>query len=849
MASDRRTTGGVVKAIVGFLGMSVVAGVLVTATVTPAVALAGVAANQSIGVFDGLPDYLEVDKLSEKSNIYATGSDGPQLLASFYVENRVEVPLDRIAQAAKDAAVSGEDPRFYDHGGVDLPGTLRAVAQTYVLGNDVQGGSSITQQYVKNVLVEKAVRNISDDAERAAAIDEATRTSPERKLREMKLAIGLEKQYTKDQILQGYLNIAFFGGTTYGLETAANYYYATSAADLSIAQAASLIAIVNNPAVLRIDQPDNPDNGAANGYARNKDRRDYIIGKMLEEGKISQEDHDAAVAAPIEPRITQPSTGCSTAGNAGFFCDYVTNVLKNNEIFGADEDTRWTNFRRGGLDVYTTLDVGLQDAAVAAVDAQVPQTWNFDVGAVSVSVEVGSGRVLAMTQNKKYSQDPDVLTTDPSYSAVNYSTDRANGGSSGIQPGSTYKLFTLVEWLKEGHSINESVDGTRKSTWGTFTDSCVSGGTDTSNETSAKNDEGGTGEVGTPVSFTKTSLNTGFVGMARELDLCGIRDTAVDMGVKQGSGEELEHNPSSVLGTNYVSPLSMAGAFATIASGGTTCDPVAIDRITDSAGADQPVPPANCRQSIDRNVAATAAVALQATFTGGGTAVASRTGDGVPLIGKTGTTDDAKATWMTGASTRVATAVGVFNVKGDANLRLGRYSFDSGSAATARHRIWPVVMRAADATYGGTDFPEADGSLQVVPKVDIPDVVGLSSADAEAKLEAAGFGVVQGGTEASDAAVGTVTRADPSGSAPRGTAITVFTSSGNQKTVPNVTGQDLEAAKNAFGAAGFTKITLACAEDPKAPDAGQVTGQEPAGGSPVAPDATLKVTITAKKCP
>ncbi|MBF4462922.1 transglycosylase domain-containing protein [Rathayibacter sp. VKM Ac-2879] len=862
MASESRTIGGVVKATVGFLGMSVVAGVLVTATVTPAVALAGVAANQSIGVFDGLPEYLEVDKLSEKSNIYATRADGsPQLLASFYVENRAEVPLDKMSQFAKDATVAGEDPRFYDHGGIDLPGTLRAVAQTYVLGNDTQGGSSITQQYVKNVLVEKAVRNITDEAERAAAIDAATRTSPERKLREMKLAIGIEKQYTKDQILQGYLNIAFFGGTTYGLETAANYYFNTSAANLSIAQAASLIAIVNNPAALRLDQPDNPDNGAANGYARNKDRRDYIIGKMLEEGKISQEDHDAALATPVEPAITQPSTGCSTAGNAGFFCDYVTNILKNNEIFGADEDTRWSNFRRGGQDVYTTLDVDLQNAAVDAVNAQVPQTWNFDVGAVSVSVEVGTGRVLAMTQNKNYSQDPDVLTSDPSYSAINLNTDKAYGGSSGIQPGSTYKLFTLVEWLKEGHSINESVDGTRKAIWGTFRDSCVDGGTVYEGSTSAKNDEGGSGQIGTAVDFTRTSLNTGFVGMARELDLCAIRDTAVTMGVQQGSGLELEHNPSSVLGTNSVSPLSMAGAFATIASGGTTCDPVAIDRITDATGAEQPIPSANCRQSIDRNVAATAAIALQSTFSGSGTAYESRTGDGIPLIGKTGTTDDAKATWMTGASTKVATAVGVFNIQGDANLRLGRYSFDSGSAATARHRIWPVVMRAADSRYGGDAFPEANGSLQVVPKVDIPNVTGLALADAKAKLEAAGFTFAQGASEASDTPAGTVTRSDPSGSAVSGSIVTVFASSGpqpkateqpnpaGQTKVPDVTGQNLEAAKAAFSAAGFTAITLQCTADDKAPADGRVTGQDPAGGASVAPTATLKVAIAAKKCP
>ncbi|WP_146076335.1 transglycosylase domain-containing protein [Rathayibacter rathayi] len=848
MASERRTTGGVIKAIAGFLGMSVVAGVLIAATVTPAVALAGVAANQSLGVFAGLPDYLEVDKLSEKSNIFATRSDGSsQLLASFYVENRVEVPLDQIAQAAQDAAVSGEDPRFFDHGGVDLPGTLRAVAQTYVLGNDVQGGSSITQQYVKNVLVEKAVRNISDDADRVAAVDEATRTSPERKLREMKLAIGLEKQYTKEQILQGYLNIAFFGGTTYGIESAANYYYATTAANLSIAQAASLIAIVNNPSVQRIDQPDNADNGAANGYVRNKNRRDYIIGKMLDEGKISQADRDTAVATAIEPRITQPSTGCSTAGNAGFFCDYVTNVLKNNEIFGADEDTRWSTFRRGGLDVYTSLDVDLQDAAQKNLDAQVPRTMsNFDVGAVVVSVQPGSGRVLSMAQNKTYSQDPDVLTADRSATSVNYNTDFAYGGSAGFQPGSTYKIFTLMEWLKEGHSLNETVDARVRSDWGTFEDSCNADGTWSDRGWSPKNDEGGNGGFWTAAFNTKQSENTGFVAMAKKLDLCSIKGTAESFGVHRANGKTLGENGSAVLGTEEIAPLTMASAFAGIAAGGTVCDPVAIDKIVDSSETSLPVPGNNCRQAIEPNVAATAAVALQSTFDGG-TTTESNPRDGTPLIGKTGTTDGAIATWMSGASTKVATVVGVVNVNGFVNQRT--VTFPSGPVAYARHRIWKPYMQVADAKYGGNEFPKADGSLQVVPKPSVPDVTGLTVADARAKLDSAGFGMIEGGSEASDAATGTVTRATPSGSVAPGSAITVFTSSGNQKTVPTVTGQGLEAAKNAFGAAGFMKITLACAEDPKAPDAGQVTGQEPAGGSPVAADATLRVTIMAKKCP
>ncbi|NQX27371.1 transglycosylase domain-containing protein [Microbacteriaceae bacterium VKM Ac-2854] len=827
--------------------MSVVAGVLVTATVTPGVAVAGVAANQTIGIFDGLPEYLELDKLSEKSNIYATRDDGStQLLASFYVENRVEVPFDQISQFAKDAAIAGEDPRFYEHGGVDLQGTIRAVAETYVLGGDIQGGSSITQQYVKNVLVEKAVRTAKTDEEREAAILEATKTKPERKVKEMKLAIGLEKKYSKDDILRGYLNIAFFGGTVYGIEAAANYYYGTTAANLSVAQAASLVAIVNNPANLRIDQPENEVNGAADGYARNLERRNYILGKMYDEKKITAEQVQEAAATPIQPNITEPSTGCATAGNAGYFCDYVTNIFKNNPIFGDDEDTRWLNFRRGGYDVYTTLDLTLQNAAQQNIDAQVPRTAaGFDVGAVIVSVQPGSGRVLSMAQNKTYTQDPEVAATDPGATGINYNTDGDYGGSAGFQPGSTYKIFTLVEWLKEGHSLNETVNATVRSNWGSFRDSCQPDGTWYDPTWSPKNDEGGNGGFWTAAFNTKNSENTGFVAMAKLLDLCAIKGTAESMGVHRANGEPLGENGSAVLGTEEVAPLSMATAFASIAAGGVVCDPIAIDKIVDATGTEQPVPGANCRQAIDPNVAATAVVALEGTFNGG-TTVASDTDDGIPLIGKTGTTDDAIATWMSGASTKVATVAGVVNVTGFTNQR--RYSFDSGQAATARHRMWRPYMITANAKYGGDAFPEADDSLQEVPSANVPAVAGLSYDEAAAKIEAAGFTPIDGGQETSTAPAGQVTRTDPTGSAPRNSAVTIFTSNGQGKTVPNIVGLTTEAAKSALAAAGIGSVTVQCTVEKNAPDGGKVTAQDPAAGTAVTDGMKVTAALQQKKC-
>ncbi|BDZ47070.1 transglycosylase domain-containing protein [Naasia aerilata] len=271
------------------------------------------AAADTINVFEELPSYLEIGDLAQRTNIYGVNGDGsPALLASFYDQNRVEVPWEKVSGYAKDALVAGEDPRYYEHGGIDLQGTLRAVVNN-ALGKSVQGGSSITQQYVKNVNIQNYIRDATTQEQIDKAFAKATKVSEARKLREMRYAIELEKKYTKDQILLGYLNIVAFGGRVYGVEAAANYYFGTTAEALTLPQAASLMAIVNNPEKFRLDYPDSSTNGTANGYADNKDRRDYILGKMLKERMITQQEHDDAVLAPVEPHITSPQTNCASA--------------------------------------------------------------------------------------------------------------------------------------------------------------------------------------------------------------------------------------------------------------------------------------------------------------------------------------------------------------------------------------------------------------------------------------------------------------------------------------------------------------------------------------------------------
>ncbi|WP_235480442.1 transglycosylase domain-containing protein [Leifsonia sp. Leaf264] len=848
MSAQKRTTSGVLGGFLAFVGMSVAAGVLVTAAVTPAIAVSGMAATSGINMFENLPSYLEIGALAQKTNVYAVKNDGnPYLLASFFDQDHEEVSWDDISQYAKDAAVAGEDPRFYEHGGIDVQGTARAMISTYVLGGATQGGSSITQQYVKNVLVQKAEAAAKTEEEMQAAYAEATDPTPDRKLKEMRLAIGVEKKYSKDDILKGYLNIAGFGGRVYGIQSAAQYYFGgTSAKDLTLGQAAALLAIVNNPEKFRLDQPDSKTNGAKTKvgdkvvpYAKTQERRDYILDSMLKYKKITQKEHDAAIKEPIAPSIKEPSTGCATAGGAGFFCDYVYWTIANDPAFGETEDDRLKLLRQGGLDIYTTLDLDLQAAAEQAINETVPRSDpSIDVGASAVSVQPGTGRVLAMAQNKQFSNDPEVLSVDPQSSAVNFNTDFDYGGSSGFQPGSTYKIFTLGEWIKEGHSLNEYVNAYRRSDWGTFNDSC--NGPISVPGWSPVNDEGGNGGSWTALYNTQNSENTGFVAMAKQLDLCGIRKTAESFGVHRADGDELQQGPASVLGTNEIAPVTMAEAFAGVAANGTVCKPIVIDKVMTQDGKSITPPSAGCAQSVDPKVTAAMAYAMQRVMSGGtGSSSNSRTYPQVPMIGKTGTTDDAEATWMSGASTKVATTVGVYNASGHVNLR--QTYFNGVQAAVIRHEIWPRIMSVANAKYGGDAFPDADPSSLKTVTATVPDVRGKSIAEAQSLIEAAGFGFADGGAQDSELPAGQVTSTNPSGDAPRGSLVTAYTSNGSMVLMPNVVGLSEGDAKNQLKGSFSVKTVEVTVTDEK--QNGIVQSSDPGAGAGVKPGSQVTISI------
>ncbi len=799
MSAQKTLKPGVLGAILAFVGMSAVASVLVAVAVTPAIAVTGLTANSTLGIFDNLPDYLAIGELAEKTSIYAKGTDGSDvLLASFFAQDRQEVTWDQVATFAKDAAVSTEDPRFYEHGGIDLMGTIRA-ALSNSAGGDVQGGSSITQQYVKNVLVQKA-EDIADPVARDAAIKAATETSIDRKLKEMKLAIGVEQKYSKQDILMGYLNIASFGGRVYGIESAAQHYFSVSAKDLTLPEAASLIATVNNPNNLRVDIADN--------IPANKIRRDYVLDRMLVEKAITQQQHDDAVATPITPKIAPTSTGCESAGGAAYFCDYVTWIIKNDPTFGATADDRWAAFQHGGWKIMTTLDPTMQATSVAVLDAAVPKIISQgDIAGTTISLQVGTGRVLAMAQSKDFTQDPAVAATGSNYSSINYNTDSAYGGSTGFQVGSTYKLFTLAEWLKAGHGLNESVAGATR-TWkmSDFTNTCEpTGGPDWTPTNYA-----GAGQTATVQVALNNSWNTNFLTMASKLDLCNIRKDAEALLVHRADGNQLtSSNPSAVLGTNEIAPISMATALAGIANAGMVCHPIAIDKITDRNGNDVAPPKADCVQGLPVNIANTEASALEKVPTV--TASYSKIGDGVPYIAKTGTSDNSEHNWMLGSTSAVSTAVWLGNVSGHTPVT----DFNRQPYVVVQH-IWRDVMATVNPVYGGNPFGAPDPALVAGKSISVPDVKGLTLAQAKSLIESVGFTFQDGGAVDSELPAGQGVRTGPVAGTTTaiGTAVTFYSS--NQALIagpPSTIGLTEAAARTAL--TGWT-VAISTAPAPTA---------------------------------
>ncbi|MDO7881032.1 transglycosylase domain-containing protein [Salinibacterium soli] len=842
--------------VAGLVGFSALAGLLVTVMVTPAVALTGITASSTIGIFDSLPEYIVINQQPERNTLWAQyhgegNTNGYYPIATIYDQNRQEVPYDQISQFALDAAVAGEDERFFTHGGVDVQSVIRTALDNVIAGGIEGGSSTLSMQLVKQIYVQQALQEPTEE-ERKAAYEQATGLSFDRKLKEMKLAIGLEKQYTKKEILTAYLNIAFFGDNTYGIQAAAQRYFSVDAKDLTLPQAASLIAIVQFPNSRALDTPDN--------YEANEARRDVILASMQRLGMVTDDEYQAAYDTPVDDAFVKPSppsNGCIGAQeHSKWFCDYVVKNVKNFAFLGETEADREAAWKRGGYNVYTTLDLDVQIPAQNLLWNYVPAAETaFALGGANVSVEVGTGRVLTMAENKVY--DNTLEGGGPTTSAVNYNANEEYGSSTGFPGGSTYKLFTLLAWLDAGKGLGERVSGDARTVdQAKFKVSCTDGGGPYGGPYPFKNDGGQSPGAMDIVTATAGSVNGAFISMGLQLDQCAIRDMAKNLGVERADGDPLTTNPSAILGTNEITPLGMAGAYATVAASGKYCEPIVVDRATGPDGEELPGQSPTCRQAISANVANTAAVALQAVMTGG-TGSASNPGDGIPILGKTGTTNNAEHTWIVTSTTRVATAVWVGNSVG--LYPLYDYEWAGYVGNRLRHPVMAGTMAAINAKYGGALFNADDGTLRGGSSLQVPDLRGQSPEAAKALLEGLGFGYLDGGPIDSEVEAGKVAQTDPPAGATSafGIVITVYTSKGNKTAFPDVVGDgqtySFDDAKTLLQSQGYNNVDEDCQKLPAStlptdPRIDKVGSSNPAPGSFVVPGQRVTLVVQKLTC-
>ena len=610
--------------LLAFLSVSSLMGVVAAGMLVPVAGPTALVAKSVPSVFNELPGDLQTVTPAEESQLLDSSGG---VIAHFYDKQRIVVPSANIADVMKKAIVAIEDKRFYEHNGVDATGIARALV-TNLGESGRQGASTITQQYVRNSLAERGY--LEGDAEQVSA---ATEQTTERKLREIKYALALEKTQSKEEILTGYLNIAPFGPITYGVEAASQRYFSKSASELNYLESALLAGLVQSP--VQYDPLTHPE--AA------QERRDTVLATMLDQGVITQEEYDEGIATSVDSMLhpTVSSEGCSGADSSkAYFCDYVLSQFLEDPAFGATRIERERLLKTQGITIRTTLDTAKQDAAYAALTNAIPVGDASGLNDALVSLDPRTGKVLAMAQNTTYG-------IEAGQTMSNYSAD------GNFQVGSTFKVFTLLQWFKEGHSAYETV-GSANTFYPNGSFKCD--GRSITTEGYQVNDLAGKTGTMNVVRATGQSVNQAFVNMASRVDFCSIFETAYDMGITE-DGEVPSPFPANILGSVSGSPLQMASVFATIANSGQQCRPQSIESVTDRDENVLKDFAADCKEVISPDVANKTAALL--TASAGQYYTSTRLGDGRPFAAKSGTTDGHANTWLTGFTPSLATAAWV----------------------------------------------------------------------------------------------------------------------------------------------------------------------------------------------
>jgi len=757
---------------VSVIALSAVAGLVLAVGALPAVGGLGAGAKASADMFNNLPTALVMPPLAQRSVLL--DRDGNRLAVLHGTEDRITVPLSRIPKVMRTAIVDIEDSRFYEHHGVDYKGVVRAAVTNQQTGEVSQGGSTLTQQYVKNVLLESA----SDDTSRKRASE---RSFP-RKLREARYALALEHRLTKDQILANYLNIAYFGDGAYGVATAAQHYFGIEVEHLTLDQAALLAGLVKNP--FQYD----PKRHVAAARAR----RDVVLARMHELGHAPTKQWTAARRAPVVVRSdSPPSDSCETAGSAAFFCSYVIRNLLADPKFGPNPQARQHRLFDGGLSIRTSLDPKIQAAAQSSVDSVIPS--GSRVATASVVLRPGTGEVLAMAINRVYADTSDHRTVETTADRVHTKFNYAAQGS--FQPGSTFKMFTLSAALDRGLPLSTTIMAPpcyESHVLSNPTASTCPAGPATPDGYGYQNAEAGEGGTFPMDVATWQSVNTYFVQLEEQVGVLRVRDMAQRLGVRSPRLRTVGPGDGSLtLGGFEVSPLDMATAYATIAAHGKRCWPTAIAAVSAGAKAvaytDAPGP---CEQVIKPGLADSVSSVLQGVITSGTAAANGQIGR--PAAGKTGTTDEHRSAWFVGFVPQLTTAVWVGDYRSPTNFPLkvspttpegtpvaaNGYDGNAVFGGGLPTMVWAATMRAALEGVPVIPLPPPDPGVTGGVSTGVPPVSGLAVDAAVVTLRAAGFDAVDGGVVNSTAPAGTVAWVYPSEQVLPGTRILVYSSSG-----------------------------------------------------------------------
>jgi membrane peptidoglycan carboxypeptidase len=646
-----------------------ISGVVLAAVAYPLAAVGGLSAKAGATAVDALPSNLIIPPLAQTTYVYA--NDGKTLLTEFYQEDRTYTKITDMSPYIQQAIVASEDSRFYDHHGVDIRGVARAFVANDQAGTVSQGASTLTMQYVRNAL--------RDGATSPQDTLDATQQTNSRKIREMKLALELEKKMTKTQILEGYLNVAYFGHRAYGINAAANIYFSTTPDKLTLDQAAMIAGIVQAPTTY---DPTGSDKGAALA------RRNYVINRMAELGYISTATAKTATAQPITLKLSTPPNDCisipSSHNDWGYFCDMFKTWWLSQPAFGKTEEDRLDSLEQGGWHIVTSIDPRMQADAQNAVLKREKKTSRFALG--ETLIQPGTGLVKAMAVNRTYSLDQS-KNRPSTNSYKRHSNVKSNypntvapldggGDLPGYQAGSTFKVFTMLAALDMGYTLSLKYFSPAK-----LRTIYLGGGAGSCGGRWCPGNAGG-GDTGVQTMWSGfgMSVNTYWVQVEEKIGAGNAVNMAEHLGIKfltpidQKLASPAHRNGwgSFTLGVASVTPLEISNVFATIAAEGMYCEPLPVQSIvdpngkpamTDVNGKEVRVDAPRCHRVFSKDVARAATDAARcvtgygaARGSCGGSPTAGQVYGGVgrPIAGKTGTTDENRTAWFSAFTPQLA---------------------------------------------------------------------------------------------------------------------------------------------------------------------------------------------------